>query len=38
MFELLTPKEMARADRLTMEGGIKDGFALMLAAGRQLPT
>lgn len=34
MFELLTPEEMARADRLTMEGGIKDGFALMLAAGR----
>ncbi|EEP64478.1 YjeF family protein [Brucella abortus str. 2308 A] len=34
MFELLTPEEMARADRLTMEGGIKEGFALMLAAGR----
>lgn len=34
MFELLTPEEMARADRLTMEGGIKDGFALMVAAGR----
>ncbi|AIJ57595.1 bifunctional ADP-dependent NAD(P)H-hydrate dehydratase/NAD(P)H-hydrate epimerase [Brucella abortus] len=34
MFELLTPEEMARADRLTMECGIKEGFALMLAAGR----
>ncbi|PWL17932.1 bifunctional ADP-dependent NAD(P)H-hydrate dehydratase/NAD(P)H-hydrate epimerase [Falsochrobactrum shanghaiense] len=34
MFELLTPEEMARADRLTIEAGAKDGFSLMLAAGR----
>ncbi|WP_139975973.1 NAD(P)H-hydrate dehydratase [Ochrobactrum sp. CGA5] len=34
MYELLTPQEMARADRQTIETGIKDGFSLMLAAGR----
>ncbi|MBV2144466.1 NAD(P)H-hydrate dehydratase [Falsochrobactrum sp. TDYN1] len=33
MFKLLTPEEMARADRLTIEAGTKDGFTLMLAAG-----
>lgn len=32
MHELLTPEEMGRADRLTIEGGIP-GFALMEAAG-----
>ncbi len=34
MFELLTPEEMAKADRLTVDAGIKDGFSLMLTAGR----
>lgn len=34
MYELLTPQEMAEADRQTIETGIKDGFSLMLAAGR----
>lgn len=34
MYELLTPQEMAEADQYAIEGGIKDGFSLMLAAGR----
>ena len=34
MYELLTPQEMAEADRRTIKTGIKDGFSLMLAAGR----
>lgn len=34
MYELLTPEEMGRADRLTMDTGVRDGFSLMLAAGR----
>ncbi len=34
MYELLTPHEMAEADRQTIKAGIKDGFSLMLAAGR----
>ncbi len=34
MYELLTPQEMAEADRQTIKAGIKDGFSLMLAAGR----
>ncbi|MEO3999243.1 NAD(P)H-hydrate dehydratase [Mesorhizobium sp. CAU 1732] len=32
--ELLTPQEMAQADRLTVEGGLLDGYGLMLRAGR----
>lgn len=34
MFELLSPDEMAAADRWTIENGIHDGFSLMLSAGR----
>ena len=34
MFELLTPQEMTKVDRLTIETGVCDGFSLMLAAGR----
>lgn len=34
MYELLTPQEMAEADRQTIKAGIKDGFSLMLVAGR----
>lgn len=34
MYELLTPQEMTEADRQTIKAGIKDGFSLMLAAGR----
>lgn len=33
MYELLTPQEMAEADRQTIETGTEDGFSLMLAAG-----
>lgn len=32
--ELLTSLEMAEADRLTVEGGLVDGYALMQRAGR----
>lgn len=34
MLELLNPDEMAAADRWTMDNGVRDGFSLMLAAGR----
>ncbi|MBJ6131687.1 NAD(P)H-hydrate dehydratase [Ochrobactrum sp. Q0168] len=34
MLELLLPDEMAAADRWTMDNGVRDGFSLMLAAGR----
>jgi len=33
MLELLTPEQMSRADRITIDGGVRDGFSLMLAAG-----
>jgi len=35
MFELITPAEMSRADRLTIESGIS-GIGLMETAGRQI--
>ncbi len=34
MYELLTPEEMSIADRRTVESGRRDGFSLMLEAGR----
>lgn len=34
MFELLSPDEMGAADRWTIESGVRDGFSLMLAAGK----
>ncbi|MFI3902952.1 NAD(P)H-hydrate dehydratase [Ochrobactrum sp. S1502_03] len=34
MLELLTPEQMSRADKMTIESGTRDGFSLMLAAGR----
>ncbi|WP_343314134.1 NAD(P)H-hydrate dehydratase [Brucella sp. BE17] len=36
MFELLSPDEMGDADRWTIESGIRDGFSLMLAAGKSV--
>ncbi|OYR19094.1 NAD(P)H-hydrate dehydratase [Brucella thiophenivorans] len=33
MLELLTPEQMSRADRITIDSGARDGFSLMLAAG-----
>ena len=32
-FEILTPDEMAKADRLTIESGLVDGIGLMRRAG-----
>ena len=33
-FEILTPDEMAKADRLTIESGLVDGIGLMRRAGQ----